>query len=207
MSNGSVSSVGTNMTNGNAGTGTAMRGKMIGYWVTTVIVALVLFSGGFFQVMHQTGAVEGITRLGYPVSVVTILGVWKMLGGVALLAPRTPRLKEWAYAGAIFDLTGAALSQAAGRGRLRDRAHRVAARVGGARRCIMGAAAGEPHPRHAPSEAGQLTKHARRARRASPWGIASRSSSPSSRSRPAHRSRRSSPGRRMQVEPRAPRCA
>lgn len=110
MSNGLV---GHNMTNGNAGTGRAMRGKMIGYWVTTVIVALVLFSGGLFQVMHQTGAVEGITRLGYPVYVVTILGVWKMLGGVALLAPRTPRLKEWAYAGAIFDLTGAALSQAA----------------------------------------------------------------------------------------------
>jgi hypothetical protein len=90
-----------------------MRGKMIGYWVTTVIVALVLLSGGFFQVIQQTGAVEGITRLGYPVYFVTILGVWKMLGGVALLAPRTPRLKEWAYAGTIFDLTGAALSQAA----------------------------------------------------------------------------------------------
>ena len=103
MTHGLVSSVGTDMTNGNAGSGTALRGKMIGYWVTTVIVALVLFSGGFFQVMHQTGAVEGITRLGYPVYVVTILGVWKILGGVALLAPRTPRLKEWAYAGAFFE--------------------------------------------------------------------------------------------------------
>src|SRR6202022_2814882 len=65
-----------------------------------------------FQVIQQTGAVEGITRLGYPVYFVTILGVWKMLGGVALLAPRTPRLKEWAYAGTIFDLPRRALSQA-----------------------------------------------------------------------------------------------
>lgn len=90
-----------------------MRGKNIGYWVTTVLVALVLFSGGLFQVMGQSGAVEGITRLGYPVYVVTILGVWKMLGGLVLVAPRTPRLKEWAYAGTIFDFTGAALSHAA----------------------------------------------------------------------------------------------
>jgi hypothetical protein len=91
----------------------AMRGKVIGYWVTTGIVALVLFSGGFFHVIQQTGAVEGITGLGYPSYLVPILGVWKMLGGVALVAPRTPRLKEWAYAGTIFDLTGAALSHAA----------------------------------------------------------------------------------------------
>jgi uncharacterized membrane protein YphA (DoxX/SURF4 family) len=91
-----------------------MRGKQIGYWVTTVLVALVLLSGGFFQVMKQAGAVEGITRLGYPTYVVTILGVWKILGGIVLLAPRMPRLKEWAYAGTLFDLTGAAISQAAG---------------------------------------------------------------------------------------------
>lgn len=90
-----------------------MRGKQIGYWVTTVLIALVLVSGGFFQVIKQTGAVEGITTLGYPAYFVTILGVWKILGGVAMLVPRTPRLKEWAYAGAIFDLTGAAFSHIA----------------------------------------------------------------------------------------------
>ncbi len=90
-----------------------MRGKQIGYWVTTVLIALVLVSGGFFQVIKQTGAVEGITTLGYPAYFVTILGVWKILGGVAMLVPRTPRLKEWAYAGAVFDLTGAAFSHLA----------------------------------------------------------------------------------------------
>jgi hypothetical protein len=88
-----------------------MSGKALGYWVTTALVALVLFSGGLFQVIQQAGAVDGITALGYPLYFVMILGVWKMLGGVALLAPRTPRLKEWAYAGAIFDFTGAAFSQ------------------------------------------------------------------------------------------------
>lgn len=89
------------------------RSKLVAYWVTTALVALVLISGGFFQVIKQTGAVEGITSLGYPVYFVVILGVWKMLGGVALLAPGMPRVKEWAYAGVVFDLTGAALSHLA----------------------------------------------------------------------------------------------
>jgi uncharacterized membrane protein YphA (DoxX/SURF4 family) len=55
----------------------------------------------------------GMTHLGYPPYFMTILGVWKILGGIAVLLPRTPRLKEWAYAGMIFDLTGAAFSHAA----------------------------------------------------------------------------------------------
>jgi uncharacterized membrane protein YphA (DoxX/SURF4 family) len=89
------------------------RAAAIGYWVTTALVALVMLSGGLFQVMKQEGAVAGITRLGYPLYVVIMLGVWKVLGGLALLAPRTPRLKEWAYAGIVFDLVGAAVSQGA----------------------------------------------------------------------------------------------
>jgi uncharacterized membrane protein YphA (DoxX/SURF4 family) len=50
--------------------------------------------------------------LGYPLYFLTILGTWKVLGAAALLAPRLPRLKEWAYAGIFFDLTGAAISHA-----------------------------------------------------------------------------------------------
>ena len=53
---------------------------------------------------------RGLGSLGYPAYFVTILGTWKVLGGLAILAPRTPRLKEWAYAGIAFDLTGAAFS-------------------------------------------------------------------------------------------------
>src|SRR5882724_12983272 len=56
---------------------------------------------------------EDTAHLGYPVYFVSILGVWKVLGGVAVLAPRFPRLKEWAYAGIVLDLTGAAASHAA----------------------------------------------------------------------------------------------
>ena len=51
-----------------------------------------------------------IERLGYPQYFLTILGIWKLLGAVALLIPRFPRLKEWAYAGVLFDLTGAVAS-------------------------------------------------------------------------------------------------
>jgi|SRR5713101_3742370 len=62
------------------------------------------------QFLRQKETVEAITRLGYPAYFIVILGFWKVLGGIALLAPRFPRLKEWAYAGAFFNLTGAAAS-------------------------------------------------------------------------------------------------
>ena len=58
-------------------------------------------------------ALSGIVALGYPAYFVTILGTWKLLGGFAILAPRLPRLKEWAYAGIAFDLTGATCSHLA----------------------------------------------------------------------------------------------
>ena len=87
-----------------------MRLKAIGYWTATVLVALPLLSRGTAQFVRQKETVEAITRLGYPAYFVVILGFWKALGGIALLAPRFPRLKEWAYAGAFFDLTGAAAS-------------------------------------------------------------------------------------------------
>jgi hypothetical protein len=53
-----------------------------------------------------------MVQLGYPVYLLTILGVWKLLGAIALLVPRFPRLKEWAYAGIFFEMTGAAASWA-----------------------------------------------------------------------------------------------
>lgn len=89
-----------------------MRGKKIAYWVTTVILAFVLLSGGAAQLTRQPQNVEGMLHLGYPAYFLVILGAWKILGGIAILVPRFPRLKEWAYAGAVFDLTGAAISHA-----------------------------------------------------------------------------------------------
>jgi uncharacterized membrane protein YphA (DoxX/SURF4 family) len=88
----------------------SMKARAIGYWVTTAMVAFVLLSGGAAQLARVPQNVEGMVHLGYPLYLMPILGVWKVLGGIALLAPRFPRLKEWAYAGAFFDLTGAAAS-------------------------------------------------------------------------------------------------
>ena len=53
-----------------------------------------------------------LSHLGYPAYFATILGVWKLLGAIAIVVPRFPRLKEWAYAGFFFDLTGGAASRA-----------------------------------------------------------------------------------------------
>lgn len=87
--------------------------KTIIYWTATAIVALELLVGGVWDLAHQHYVLEIVTRLGYPAYLLTILGVWKVLGAVALVVPRFPRLKEWAYAGAVFEMTGAAASHAA----------------------------------------------------------------------------------------------
>jgi hypothetical protein len=87
--------------------------KTIGYWTTTVILVLALLSGGIAELMHRPETLEGMKKLGYPVYFIVILGFWKVLGSVALLAPGLPRLKEWAYAGIFFNMTGAAVSHVA----------------------------------------------------------------------------------------------
>jgi uncharacterized membrane protein YphA (DoxX/SURF4 family) len=89
------------------------RGRTIAYWVTTVLIVFVLGAGGVGDLLRPPQVVELITHLGYPAYVCVILGVWKVLAVIALLAPRTPRLKEWAYAGIVFDFTGAAASHIA----------------------------------------------------------------------------------------------
>jgi uncharacterized membrane protein YphA (DoxX/SURF4 family) len=91
-----------------------MKSKTIAYRITTVHIAFYMGSGGIAQVARVQGTVDGFVRiLHYPAYFVTILGVWKILGAIAILVPRFPRLKEWAYAGIFFDLTGAAASTAA----------------------------------------------------------------------------------------------
>jgi uncharacterized membrane protein YphA (DoxX/SURF4 family) len=89
------------------------RSRVVAYWLTTGLVALSMLSGGLAHVLHAPASVEGFVRLGYPLHFVTLLGIWKLLGALALLAPRFPRLKEWAYAGITIDLTGAAFAWAA----------------------------------------------------------------------------------------------
>ena len=91
-----------------------MKIKSIAYWVMTIFVALPIGSGGVAQVLRLQQNVDGFVHvLGYPLYFVTILGVWKILGAIAILVPGFPRLKEWAYAGIFFDLTGAAATWAA----------------------------------------------------------------------------------------------
>ena len=90
------------------------RAKTIVYWIMTVSVAMPIGGGGVTQVAQYLGNPHGVVPvLGYPMYFFAILGVWKVLGAIAILAPRFPRLKEWAYAGIFFDLTGAAASCAA----------------------------------------------------------------------------------------------
>jgi hypothetical protein len=92
------------------------RNKII-YWISTVWLALGMISSGILQLVKAKGdgtlsppGVYGITHLGFPVYFLTILGVWKILGVVALFMPKSPLLKEWAYAGFFFVTSGAIYS-------------------------------------------------------------------------------------------------
>jgi hypothetical protein len=90
------------------------KSKNIAYWVTTILVAFFIGTGGVAQIAQYLGNPHGIVPiLGYPMYFFAILGFWKALGAIAILVPRYPRLKEWAYAGIFFDLTGAVASVAA----------------------------------------------------------------------------------------------
>ncbi|MEO8524458.1 MAG: DoxX family protein [Caldimonas sp.] len=83
------------------------------YWVATIVTGPVFLAAGAANVLRAEAPLRAILALGYPAYLLGILGAWKVLGAVAILAPGLPRLKEWAYAGITFDLTGAALSHAA----------------------------------------------------------------------------------------------
>jgi uncharacterized membrane protein YphA (DoxX/SURF4 family) len=90
-----------------------MKTRSIAYAATTGLVALGFAFGGIADLSHKPEVVEGMTHLGYPAYLATLLGIWKVLGAAAIVAPGTARLKEFAYAGILFDLTGAAFSHAA----------------------------------------------------------------------------------------------
>src|SRR5438045_1923594 len=103
----------------NRGGSMTMRNKII-YWIATLWLALGMLSTGALQLfkVRAEGAlappgVYGITHLGYPVYFLTLLGIWKIFGVVALLAPKFPLLKEWAYAGFFFAMSGAIFSHIA----------------------------------------------------------------------------------------------
>src|SRR5664279_1288092 len=86
------------------------------YWIATIWLALGMISTGAIQLLQAKkgqGGVDMITHLGYPVYLLTLLGIWKILGVVALLVPKFPLLKEWAYAGFFFIMSGTIYSHIA----------------------------------------------------------------------------------------------
>lgn len=88
-----------------------VRAHRIAYWSATIVSAGAFLAPGIANLVHAPHVASDMAHLGYPSYFLGILGTWKVLGSVAIVAPRMPRLKEWAYAGMLFDLTGAAASR------------------------------------------------------------------------------------------------
>lgn len=91
-----------------------MEKRDLGYWATTGLISFAMGSSSLIYLTHQPFMVDNVVGgLGYPTYMLDILGLAKLLGAITLLAPGLPRLKEWAYAGFVFNLIGAAWSHAA----------------------------------------------------------------------------------------------
>ncbi|MBK6685851.1 MAG: DoxX family protein [Deltaproteobacteria bacterium] len=90
-----------------------MKLRNLDYWIPTAIFSLGMVGGGLANLSQSPEVVANLGRLGYPPLLGSILGAWKLAGVVALLAPGLVRLKEWAYAGYFFLLTGAFVSHVA----------------------------------------------------------------------------------------------
>jgi uncharacterized membrane protein YphA (DoxX/SURF4 family) len=90
-----------------AGSAASSRSRTVAYWVTTGLLALECGVGGMMGALQLPPFSEIMKDLGYPAFFMTIIGVWYILAALAVLAPRLPRLKEWAYAGLVFIYTGA----------------------------------------------------------------------------------------------------
>lgn len=90
-----------------------MKPTVIAYWISTALLVLVFLGGGVMDLRQPPEVLESMKALGYPAYFATLLGLWKLSGALALVVPGFPRVKEWAYAGMFFDLTGAAVSHAA----------------------------------------------------------------------------------------------
>jgi hypothetical protein len=90
-----------------------MKRKLIAYWICTVVIALTIGTGGAAMALRVPQNVEGMMALGYPLHFIVLLGVWKVLGTLTLLAPGLRLVKEWAYFGIFVDLSGAIVAAAA----------------------------------------------------------------------------------------------
>ncbi len=88
------------------------RNKIV-FWVSTIWLSLGMLSTGIVQLIRMEEEVDMMTNLGYPIYFLTILGIWKILGVTAVLLPKFPLIKEWAYAGFFFTMSGAVISHIA----------------------------------------------------------------------------------------------
>jgi hypothetical protein len=89
---------------------TSSRGRIVSYWVTSVLVAAELAVGGVWDLMRTDYVRDVVQHLGYPTYLLTIMGVWKLPGAIVLLVSRFGRLQEWVYAGAVINYASAAAS-------------------------------------------------------------------------------------------------
>ncbi len=89
------------------------KSRKIIYWVATVWLSLGMVSTAIVQLMKMKEEVDMMARLGYPLYFLTIIGIWKILGTLAVLVPGFPVVKEWAYAGFFFVSSGAIWSHVA----------------------------------------------------------------------------------------------
>lgn len=83
------------------------------YTLATALTVAAFAGSGLANLLHVQHVAVDMAHLGYPPYFMSVLGTWKLLGAIVVAAPQLPRAKEWAYAGMIFDVTGAAASRAA----------------------------------------------------------------------------------------------
>lgn len=88
------------------------RNKII-YWIATLWLSLGMTATAIVQLIRMEQEVTMMQHLGYPLYFLTLIGIWKLLGVAAVLIPKFPMLKEWAYAGFFFAMSGAVFSHIA----------------------------------------------------------------------------------------------
>ena len=88
------------------------RNKII-YWIATGLLSFGMLVSGWQQIAQKDEMAQMIAHLGYPPYFMVIIGVWKILGVIAILIPGFKLVKEWAYAGFFFTMTGALFSHLA----------------------------------------------------------------------------------------------
>jgi DoxX-like family len=86
------------------------RIRTITYWTFTVLLVFELVAGSLWNLLQIEWVRVQFNHLGYPLYITYILGVWQIGGAAVIIAPRFPRLKEWAYAGSFFNFSGAMAS-------------------------------------------------------------------------------------------------